>query len=189
METLCNLWQDIKDGMMGCSQPPIAVKPQCFSLALPAVASSSPNPFHLVVLSNFTQSSRSLSWKRGIWPPSPANYSLFLPPSSSSDHRSTALWPALAQNYEGYFQHCNLRNTWYTQRHTLTYRITHSAYTTTLGMGRRRQPRRLRVPTEAHVLPYIKHLCSSHQDRVTELKLRSGRRGTGKQGGGLTAEM
>lgn len=114
--------------MSGCSQPPLAVKPLCFSLALPSVPSSSPNPFQLVVLSNFTQSSRSLSRKRGIWPPSPANYSLFLSPSSSSDHRSTALWPALARNYEGYFQHCNLKNTWYytqmlTHTHTQNYAL------------------------------------------------------------------
>lgn len=61
---LCNLWQDIKDGMSGCSRPPIAVKPLCFSLALPSVPSSSPNPFKLVVLSNFTQSSRSSSRKK-----------------------------------------------------------------------------------------------------------------------------
>ena len=126
--------------MSGCSQPPLAVKPRCFSLALPSVPSSSPNPFQLVVLSNFTQSSRSLSRKRGIWPPSPANYSLFLSPSSSSDHRSTALWPALARNYEGYFQHCNLKNTWYytqmlTHTHTHTGRITHSAKYTDIGDG------------------------------------------------------
>lgn len=88
-----------------------------------------PNPFQPVVLSNFTQSSRSLSWKRGIWPPSPANYSLFLSPSSSSNHRSTALWPALAQNYEGYFQHCNLKHTWYTHTHTHIENHTLSKYT------------------------------------------------------------
>lgn len=46
-----------------------AVKPLCFSLALPSILLlSDPNPFHLLVLSNFNQSSRSLSWKRGIWP-------------------------------------------------------------------------------------------------------------------------
>lgn len=137
--SLSNLWQDIKDGMSGCLQPPIAVKPLCFFLALPNALSSSPNPFQPVVLSNFTHSSRSLSWKRGIWPPSPANYSLFLSPFSSSDHRSTALRPALAQNYEGYFQHCNLKHTWYTQRHTLIHRNTHSANTLTLGIDQRIQ--------------------------------------------------
>lgn len=151
--------------MSGCSQPPIAVQPLCFSLALPSVPSSSPNPFQLVVLSNFTQS-RSLSWKRGIWPPSPANYSLFLSPSSSSDHRSTALWPALAQNYEGYFQHCNLKNTWYTHRRTLTYKMTYSANTQTLGIDQkiqldRREEGRHKCPLRHVSLNPQKHLSPS----------------------------
>lgn len=62
--SLGNLWKNIKDGMSGCSQPPLAVKPLCFPLALPSVPFLSPNPFQLVVLSNFTQSSRSLSRKK-----------------------------------------------------------------------------------------------------------------------------
>lgn len=90
-------------------QPPKAVKPLCFSLALPcALLLSDPNPFHLLVLSNFTQSSRSLSWKRGIWPPRPENRSLFLSPG----RRSTAPRPPLARNYEGYFRRSNLKHTW-----------------------------------------------------------------------------
>lgn len=101
-----------------------------------------------MVLSNFTPSSRSSSWKRVMWPPSPANYSLFLSPSSSSDHRSTALRPALAQNYEGYFQHCNLKDTWYTHRHKVKYRTTHSANTQPLGIDQK--TREWRGDRDAH---------------------------------------
>lgn len=79
-----------------------------FPWPCPAFCSSQPNPFHLLALSNFTQSSRSWSWKRGIWPARPENRSLFLFPG----RRSTAPRLALARNYEGYFRRGNLKNTW-----------------------------------------------------------------------------
>lgn len=93
-----------------------------FPWPCPAFCSSDPNPFHLRALSNFTQSSRSLSWKGGIWPARPENRSLFLSPG----RRSTAPRPPFARNYEGYFRCSNLKNTWDTQN-------THSEERNTLG--------------------------------------------------------
>lgn len=83
-----------------------------FPWPCPAFCSSHPNPFHLLALSNFTQSSRSWSWKRGIWPARPENRSLFLFPG----RRSTAPRLALARNYEGYFRCGNLKNTWHIRK-------------------------------------------------------------------------
>lgn len=94
-----------------------------FPWPCPAFCYSHPNPFHLLALSNFTQSSRSWSWKRGIWPARPENRSLFLFPG----RRSTAPRLALARNYEGYFRRGNLKNTWDIRKTHTEKSGTHSA--------------------------------------------------------------
>lgn len=101
---LCNLrWSEC------CSQPPEAVEPLCFSLAVPSILLlSDPNPFHLLLLSNFTQSSRSLSWKRGIWPRVQKTVPFSCPPAADRQLRGRRS----PENYEGYFWRSNLKNTW-----------------------------------------------------------------------------
>lgn len=107
-----------------------------FPWPCPVLLLSDPNPFHLLALSNFTHSSRSLSWKRGIWPARPENRSLFLSPG----RRSTAPRPPFAQNYEGYFRCSNLKNTWDTQN-------THSEERNTQQIQGDRWSKRLRRPS------------------------------------------
>lgn len=115
---LCNLrWSE------SCSK---AVKPLCFSLALPGILLlSDPNPFHLLVLSNFTQSSRSLSRKRGIWPRVQKTVPFSCLPAADRQLRGRRS----PRNYEGYFRRSNLKNTWDVNR-------THSEETNTLSRSK-----------------------------------------------------
>lgn len=86
-------------------------------------------------------------------PPSPASPSRPQINSSAADSGP--------QNYKGYFQHCNLRNTWDTRR-----RIRAHNKTLSLWDGSKETRQEARVPGEARVPPSIKHLGSSRLGRT-----------------------
>lgn len=80
---------------------------------------------------------------------SPAIYSFFsLTLCFSRDCRSTALRPIVVTNYEGYFQHCNLKHIWYTRTRAHLQNRTLSKYTLHGSKDARGggQERRLRCP-------------------------------------------
>lgn len=88
----------------------------------------------------------------------------FFPPSPASSSRpqiNSSAGGSGPRNYEGYFRHCNLRNSWYTRRHTRAHNKTLS-----LGDGSEETREEARVPSEARVPPSIKHLGSSRRERT-----------------------
>lgn len=159
-----------------------AVKPLCFSLALPSILLlSDPNPFHLLVLSNFNQSSRSLSWKRGIWP----RFQKTVPFPVSRPQIDSSAAGARPKTMRGIFGTVIWRTHVIWTGHTL-WRVTHSAgpKRSTFKRGGRGAP----IHPSGHTLSST-HLCSSCQDRVSAPVLP---RGPGprasyspEQGGGL----